>query len=192
MRGNLQPPDCSGTTCVALTCTYAGSDTAFWLTLAVSRSCNTYQFLLYAEGMRQVVPDATILRRYLDEGLTQAEIVEAWEKDSNVRVSRSSIGMAIDRYGLRSAHPRNRYEDLLPWKVLVEHRDHMDARMLRLEGRRRAGERLSHRDKVSLHNWLERLEAAGAVVHYDPDTPEGFHWVVPEEGDDDIIHRPKD
>lgn len=140
--------------------------------------------------MRQVVPDATTLRRYLDEGMTQAQIADAWEESSNIRVSRSAIAMAIERYGLQSVNPRRRYADLLPWKVRPEHKDHIDARMLRAEGRRRAGETLPRRTAVALHNWTERLLAAGAVVHYEPNSAEGFHWVVPEEGDDDLIHRP--
>jgi hypothetical protein len=34
------------------------------------------------------------------------------------------------------------------------------------------------------------IKEEGAVVHYDPDTEEGFFYVPRQEGDDDLIHRP--
>lgn len=139
-------------------------------------------------GARRV-PDQTRLRRYLEQGLTQAQIVAAWGEESNVRVSRSAIAMAIKRYGLESAHSRPRYEDTLPWKVRVEHRMKYDARMLRLEARRRRGKALSDEDLRKLTAWRQQLEDANAVVAYEPELPEGFVWVVRREDDDDIIRR---
>lgn len=136
-------------------------------------------------------PGATELRRYLDKGLTQAQIVEAWEKDSGVRIARSTVGMAIERHGLKSSHPTPRYEDMLPWRVSGEHIMANDARMLRLEGRRRRGGALNEKDKRLLTNWREALDEAGAVVTYDPATLDGFYWVGRTEDDDDIIRRPK-
>jgi hypothetical protein len=143
-----------------------------------------------SRGGVQLVPGATELRRYLEQGLTQQQIVDAWDEASGVRVSRSAIGMAIERYGLRSAKPRPRYEDMLPWTVRTEHLMHNDARMLRLEGRRRKGGALSEAEKRWLTQWRERLEEAKAVVIYDAATTEGFFWIERQETDDDIIRRP--
>jgi hypothetical protein len=142
--------------------------------------------------MKTIAPGATELRRYLKRGLTQAQIVAEWEKDTGVRVSRSTIAMAIARYGLQSAKPRPRYEDTLPWKVLDEHKHHIDARMLRLEGRRRHGGKLTADEKRWLTDWKRLLDERGAVVMYDPDTPQGFYWVNKKEEDgNDIIRRPQ-
>lgn len=138
------------------------------------------------------VPNKTQMRQYLERGLTQAQIVDAWEQESGFRVSRSAIAMAIERYDLKSAHPRPRYEDLLPWTVAVEHRQHIDARMLRLEGRRRAGQRLSESEARWLQQWKDDLERVGGVVHYERDTDEGFFWIPREkEHGDELIARPK-
>jgi len=136
------------------------------------------------------VPNKTQLRRYLSKGLTQKEIVDLWEQESGERVSRSAIAMAIERYDLKSAHPRPTYPELLPWVIGEEHRQHLDARMLRLEGRRRAGRRLYEFEQRVLDQWKEALERANAVIHYEKDTDEGFFWIprTAEHGDD-LIDR---
>lgn len=135
-------------------------------------------------------PDKMWLRRHAEKGLTQQQMVDAWEKESDIRVSRSAIAMAMSRLGVESAHPRPRYEDTLPWHVLDEHKYNSQARLLRLEGRRRKGGNLTKRELSWLTTWRRELDAAGAVITYDPQTEEGFHWVPRTESDDDIIRRP--
>ena len=135
-------------------------------------------------------PNKTQLKNYLAKGLTQAQIVEAWERDSNVRVSRSAIGMAISRYGLASAKPRPSYREMIPWRVRWEHRMAWDVRMLRLEARRRRGDALADKEKRDLTVWRSRLDEANAVVIYEPDTDEGFFWVTRRPDDDDVVRRP--
>ena len=139
----------------------------------------------------QVAPGKTELDRYLRKGMTQAQIAEAWEKDTGVKVSRTTIAMAIKRYELNSAHPRPRHDDMLPWHVKDEHRNHIEARMLRMEGRRRKGMPLSESDLNWLNKWRLQLDEKNAVVAYDPDHPEGFVWIPRTEEHDDIIHRGK-
>jgi len=134
-------------------------------------------------------PDKTQLKNYLAKGLTQAQIVEAWERDSNIRISRSAIGMAIKRYDLASAHPRPNYMEMIPWTVRKDHQMHWDARMLRLEARRRRGEALTDKEKRDLTVWRSRLDEADAVVIYEQNTDEGFFWVSRLESDDDIVRR---
>lgn len=142
----------------------------------------------------QRVPNKTQMRSYLSKGMTQKEIAEAWEAESGIKVSRSAIAMAIERYNLKSSRPRPTYDDLLPWTVAAEHRAHIDARMLRLEGRLRMhGEKaLNEAEHRWLAQWKADLERLGAVVHYERDTEEGFFWIPrqPEHGDE-LIARPK-
>jgi hypothetical protein len=146
----------------------------------------------------QKVPGEAKLREYLERGLTQAQIVDAWREDAAEDVSRSAIGMAIKRYGLKSARPRPRYEDMLPWRVREEHLMHYDARMLRLEARRRRGQELKPDELSRLQYWRDELaqprpnEGApnGCVIYYDENSAEGFLWIPrePEHGDD-LIDR---
>lgn len=144
-----------------------------------------------SRGRVALVPNATWLRHHVERGLTQKQMVELWEKESGIRVTRSAIAMAMQRAEIGSAKPRPRYEDMLPWRVTKEHRMATDARLLRMEARRRRGEKLSHRDLTWLTHWREELEAQNAVITYDPATEQGFWWVPKQEGDDDLIRRPK-
>lgn len=141
-------------------------------------------------GRDTLTPDKTTLRRYVSQKLTQQQMVEAWERESNIRVARSAIGMALARHGLRSSTTRARYDELLPWRVKAEHTDAYDAQMLRLEARKRRKGRLLPEQRQRLSAWLARLEETGSVVHYDPLTPEGFWWVFREPVDTDIIRHP--
>jgi hypothetical protein len=140
-----------------------------------------------SKGRVQLAPSKAELERYLREGLTQQQVADAWEEKTNIRVSRSTIGMAIARYGLEPPRTRQRYEETLPWRISMEHRMHNDARMLRAEARRRRGLALPEKTKRLLTKWRQALDEAEAVVVYDPDTAEGFHWVPRRESDDDII-----
>ncbi len=102
--------------------------------------------------------------------------------------------MAASRFGLPQR--RNRWDDLLPWRVLGQHRDAKEGRLLRLAGRRRAGLKNSPEFDAWLDSWLRELEENGRpVVAYYPDTVEGFHYHprVPEDGDGewDLIRRPE-
>jgi hypothetical protein len=88
-----------------------------------------------------------------------------------------------------------RHSDLIPWKLEPEHVYRPEARLLRLEGRRRAGHVLREDELKWLENWKAELAEAKAVIHYDKDTEEGFFWVtrsdprVVTNGKDDLIDR---
>lgn len=98
--------------------------------------------------------------------------------------------MAISRYGLKSSRPRDRYMDMLPWRLAPEHQDHPDARLLRFEARRRRGLDLNDRELTWLSGWLKKLDDEQAVIVYRPETTEGFWWVERTDDDDDLIRRP--
>lgn len=138
---------------------------------------------------RPLVPDKTQMQRYLRRRLTQQQIADAWEADSGLRASRSAIAMAISRYGLQSNKPRPRYEDTLPWRVSQEHQNNFNAKMLRLESRRRRGDKLDAADASQLDHWKLKLERREAVVAYVCDTPEGFFWVRRRPSDGDNLIR---
>lgn len=141
------------------------------------------------------VPDKTTLRRYLERGLTQQQIADQWEKDSGIRVARSAIALAIERYDLHSATTRPDYSELLPWHIRKEHRFLTDPRMLRFESRRRNGMQLTERQAEQLARWKEELEEANAVVRYEWDTDEGWFLVSRDEpgvvtlGPHDLVDR---
>lgn len=139
--------------------------------------------------MKRIGPDKTQMEAYLSRGLTQQQIADQYEEDTGIRVTRSTIGMAIARYGLASNQKRERYDDLLPWRVSKDHAMDTEARLLRWEARRRR-ELPVPPDKVGwLDNWLKELDEKNAVVDYRPEL--GFVWVERTEDDTDIVRRPR-
>jgi hypothetical protein len=81
--------------------------------------------------------------------------------------------------------------ELIPWEVLPEHRHTYPIIMLRIEARRRAGRELTQRDQDRLAGWLRSRKADDTVVHYDPETEDGFFYVPRRPGvDKDLIREP--
>lgn len=140
-----------------------------------------------------LVPGPEEMRAYLARGLSQSRIADEWERDSGIWVARSAIGMAIKRYGLKSAEGCPRYDDLIPWHVLPQHRTNRELKYLRLEGRSRRGLPLSEGEARRLQDWLYELTSMPAgVVAYDATTSQGFFWLRRREDDVDIVRRPVD
>ena len=137
----------------------------------------------------QVAPGKAELAEMLRRKLTQAQIVAEWQERTGQRCSRSAIAMAIKRYGLESARPRPRYEELIPWKVRQEHRNNWHVRMLRLLGARKRGQSLSTEELRWLEGWLEQLNELNGVVAYEPDTDDGFFIVPRAEADGQSVVR---
>lgn len=81
--------------------------------------------------------------------------------------------------------------DLIPWSVRPEHRWAYPLTMLRVEGRRRAhgDDHLSERTLARLTTWRHRLAWHDLVVHYDPDTPDGFSYLPRRPGVDLDLYR---
>jgi hypothetical protein len=66
---------------------------------------------------------------------------------------------------------------MIPWKVKTEHLSEYPARMLRLLARRMEGGALSPSDGKKLDSWLAMLKRERAIVGYDPESVEGFHYI---------------
>ncbi|ONI83512.1 hypothetical protein ALI22I_34015 [Saccharothrix sp. ALI-22-I] len=136
------------------------------------------------------IQDAQEVVRWIEEGKTYAWMVQQYKEKYGIDTTITMFSNFRRRRGLEPRIARD--PNLVPWKVEDEHGWKTPLTLLRLEGRRRSGLPLRPIDVTRLDNWLEWLAEQGAVVHYDPDTPEGFHYVKREEGDDDIIRRPPD
>jgi hypothetical protein len=126
----------------------------------------------------KILPPTSTLRALVEKGLTHQQIADAISKDTGYTVSRSAVSAALHR--ANETTRAKRYVDELPWVVHERHQTHYAARMLRLLGRRRAGITNSEESNKRLDSWLSQLEEAGAVVAYDPKTPEGFHYTFGE------------
>jgi hypothetical protein len=133
--------------------------------------------------------DATEVKRWFEEGRTYAWMVEEYERKYNLQVTVSLFTHFRHRMGLPKRDVRD--TSLVPWEVKREHRWSHPLAMLRAEARVRAGEPLAGRLNQKHASFMRKLEEQNLVVSYDPETPEGFHLVPREPGDEDIVRMPE-
>jgi hypothetical protein len=128
--------------------------------------------------------------RWWNEGKTYDWIVAEYERKYHLVITPSAIGNWRSRLGLPRRQQRN--VNLVPWAVKREHRYRHALAMLRAEGRRRSGEVLPDLAAERLARWTAFLAETNAVVHYDPDTEDGFFYVPRRpEVDTDLVREPE-
>lgn len=82
--------------------------------------------------------------------------------------------------------------EVIPWKLAGDHAYKYEAIRLRQYARRKAGKLIAEKVPGELDAWLRGMDDAGTVVHYDPDTMEGFTYVPRRKGVDlGIIREPE-
>ena len=136
------------------------------------------------------IKDEGEIVRWLEEGRTYAWMVEEYDRKYNLQTSPSMFSNFRARRGLERRSARD--DDLIPWAVDRRHRWRYPLAMLRYEARRRAGLDIDSDRVAQLNAWVEHLREQGVVVHYDPDTEDGFFYVSPRPGvDTDLIREPE-
>ncbi|MFF4244291.1 hypothetical protein ACFYY2_07425 [Streptomyces sp. NPDC001822] len=135
------------------------------------------------------IQDESEVLGWFEEGMTyewmQAEYLRKYGIETSIPMwSAFRRRKGLDRRNLRD-------HDLIPWMIKEEHRHMYPAFMLRAEGRLRAGRELTERDASRLASWKNMLAEKGVVVHYDPDTEDGFFYVPREATDRDLIRAPR-
>jgi hypothetical protein len=131
-------------------------------------------------GRPRTLPDKDDLRRLLDTH-TQTEVAAMFG------VSRAAVSSMVQRYDI--APPKERYDDVIPWRVKVVHQRAFPLRMLRLYARRLRGKHLDSREERYLDAFLDKLKEMNAVVGYDAALPEGFFYTDPRPGVDTGLIR---
>ncbi|MGM9381128.1 hypothetical protein [Streptomyces antibioticus] len=139
-------------------------------------------------GARKIQDEGEVIR-WFEEGRTYQWMIDKYKEKYGIDTVPSMWGNFRRRRGLDRRIIRD--DELIPWFVKEEHRWAYPLVMLRTEARQRAGNPVTPADQGRLKTWKEMLEEENAVVHYDPDTEEGFFYVPRQAGDDDIIHRPE-
>lgn len=136
-------------------------------------------------GRNRISPTDKELEELLRLGYTHEDIVEKVYEDTGVRLSRSTISVAIGRAGLTS---QNRYTEEIPWTVATKYLRQYQVKMLRVLGRRRAGLEVTDVENNRLDSWLAKLERENAVVVYDPNRGFGYAERVATDPKDLPIH----
>lgn len=138
-------------------------------------------------GARKI-QDETEVMRWFEEGMTYERMAEIYKEKYHIEITPTAFAVWRNRRGLKE---RNLHDDnLMPWRVAPQHRHMHVAVQLRTEARRRAGATLSpHAAKVN-EAFVRRLKEEGLVVHYDPNTPDGWFFIPREACDSDIVRHP--
>ena len=125
--------------------------------------------------------------RWIDEGRTYAWMAQQYLEKYGIEVAPTTFSNFRQRMGME---PRKVWNDeLVPWYVEEHHRHTHPVMMLRAEARRRAGKPIA--DASRLDSWLASRKQEDTVVHYDPDTEQGFFYVLRRPGvDTDLIRVP--
>ncbi|MFJ3775211.1 hypothetical protein ACIPX0_26295 [Streptomyces sp. NPDC090075] len=126
--------------------------------------------------------------RWFEEGKTYQWMIDEYKRKYGIDTVASMWGNFRRRRGLDRRITRD--DELIPWEVKEEHRWKYPVAMLRIEARKRDKRELTENEEDRLASWKEMLKEEGAVVHYDPETEEGFFYVPRQKGDDDLIHKP--
>lgn len=124
----------------------------------------------------------------LRAGATQQEVADEFG------VGQPAVNRAIWRGRIKNiTYDRATMDDTgVPWHpIRAEHRSRYLVRMLRAATRRQRGEKSSPVIDAQLDNFLKHMEELDAVVHYDPDTDEGFFRVPRRHGvDEGLVRNP--
>lgn len=129
------------------------------------------------------------IQRWFEEGKTYAWMAEEYGRKYNIQIAPTAFANLRRRRGWDRRITRD--DELIPWAVKDEHRWAYPVVMLRVEARRRAGRPLREQDAVRIDPWKAELVQRGVVVHYDPETEDGFFYVPARPGVDlDLIREP--
>lgn len=134
------------------------------------------------------LPDDKV-RQLVEAGKGNSEIARYLREHEGVDVTPSAIGMWRKRRGLERTVQAPR----APWSYRPKsgHAGQVEAVVVRAWHRREAGLPLDEQRAAILAGWEHRLYGAGLVLHYDPDTPQGWWYVPAEPGVDlGIIREP--
>jgi hypothetical protein len=133
------------------------------------------------------------VHKWYDQGETYAWMAKEYKRKYDLTVSAAIFSYRRSTRGWERRR-RTRDDALFPWMVKDEHRWHRHLVMLRLEARHRrfGAETMRDRDVRDLMSFRERLKEADVVIHYDPNTEDGFLLVPREPRDSDIVRQPSD
>lgn len=137
---------------------------------------------------RLIQDTAEAIRWMEEEGLTYAEMTERHLAKYHIYVSQTAWSNFRRRQGLGRRIARN--SEVIPWAVEPRHQMRYIVQMLRFEARAREGRFLTELEQHKLSLFKQRLEEMNAVIHYEPETEDGFYYVPREEGDEDIVRMP--
>lgn len=137
-------------------------------------------------GYRKLPPRQE-LEKWLDEGLSHADIVQRIKDTTGEEVTLSTVSSGLSRMGLTD---RIRYDDFIPWgRISVDHNTAYQLQMLRIGARISKGLEVNDKARARYERWVAELDEKNLCVHYDYDSVDGFMYVARREGDG-LVRQP--
>lgn len=109
------------------------------------------------------LPDNETLKKLREQGWTYQEIADQYG------VTKGAVYLHLQQ--AKATKKRPSYKHLIPWTVKTQHAYAHPAMMLRLYGRREAGQPIPEVKARMLDKWLREIQSANVVVMYHPETP---------------------
>ena len=119
--------------------------------------------------------DDSEVEQLLRSGWSQMDVVRMYAS-KGIDVTQSAISQAISTGRVKVDTGRS--SGGIPWTLKPEHRHRHAARMLRSQARLDNELPIGQTLVAQVDQWRRGLEVEDSVIHYDPDTDEGF-WRVP-------------
>ena len=120
----------------------------------------------------------------LRAGMTQQDVAEHYT------VTQAAVSLAIKRGHIKMDYDRVGDDGMIPWAPIKrEHRGRYLVKMLRAARRRELGLKNSPALEADLDLFLSSLTDNHAVVHYEPETEQGFFRVPRRDGVDTWLVR---
>jgi len=140
-------------------------------------------------GATKIVDEQEALK-WIKQGRTYKWMCETYREKYNIETTPSMWSNFRRRRGIDR---RVVWDDqLIPWSIKLEHRYSYAIQMLRKEARRRAGTEISPETEHEVDTWIAGMTRDGTVVHYEPETDQGWFYVPRRPGvDKDLIREPE-
>lgn len=137
------------------------------------------------------------VNRWFEEERPYSHMIDQYRSKYGKETTVQFWSKQRERRGFKRRNVRD--DNLIPWRVKVDHAYKEEPINLRREARRRAGLPIGKdpdyqaKALAELDSWIARLAEDDAVVHYDADTEQGWFLVPRRQGVDlDLIHEPEE
>lgn len=130
-------------------------------------------------GGQRILPAAKVLAGRLekDHSLTYTALADEYG------VTRQAVTKALQRAKIEPKRPSPySLKQFVPWRVKVQHEQHVLVRMLRVYAREQLGMPVPKDRRRMYARWRHDMDQYGLVVTYDPET--GFDTDLRRDGDE--------
>lgn len=135
------------------------------------------------------LPSVDKIEALLNLGHTYEEIGAMYD------VTRTAVHKKVSKSGKLRRQPT--YRDMLPWKVLPEHRTASVMKRVRALAAKQLGKSIDINEERLLDEWILGMNESGVILNYHPEAPSnvasakgGFYYSPRREGEVGLFRVP--